>query len=146
MTERTQRIKELIYQSSKKAADPNLTGTDVQKLQGETQKMIKKTFKEFVEAVVSQRDAEDTERKWNPDPNKIVLGPGETYGSKRVQDALEAQKAAQKAQKEAQQKEISDKLYKERTQGRGIYGYYKDPETGKVRKGWKKNGVITWVD
>lgn len=101
MTERTQRIKELIYQSAKKAADPELTGTDVQKLQGETQKMIKKTFKEFVEAIVSKYDAKDLEDKWESDPSKVTLGAGETYSSKRVQKALKDEKRKKQEEIEA---------------------------------------------
>jgi hypothetical protein len=101
MNKRTQRIKELIDQSAKKAADPGLTGTDVQKLQGDTQKMIKKTFKEFIEAVVSKYDAKKVEDKWGPDPSRVTLSAGETYGSKRVQDTIKAAKEKKRKEIEA---------------------------------------------
>jgi hypothetical protein len=143
MTERTQRIIDLIYKSAKKAADPDLTGTDVQKLQGDTQKMIKKTFKEFVEAVVSKYDAKQVEDKWDADPSRdTTLRAGETYGSERVQKALEAAKKRKRGETEENNRRAREDSS---SSGQGILGYYRDPETGEVKRGRKKDGKITWI-
>lgn len=49
--------------------------------------------------------------------------------------------------KEIEQEQLSRELQQSFLE-KGIYGWYRDPETPDckiTKRGWRKNGVITWV-
>lgn len=107
---RAEHIKKVITSAAKKAGDKNLDLT-----RKEVEQLHKKTYKQFTEEA-------------------IKLLPGETYGSKRVQDEIAKQKAARQKQKEQEQEERSRFLYNQRKE-RGI------PFSDIHGKGFIKNGV-----
>lgn len=122
MSQRSQEIIRTIKKAGSKAGDPtlDLNRKEVEDLRQNT----KKTYKQFLESVITPGDSHDFERKFHP-KEKI------SYKELRRRETEENNRRAREDSSSS---------------GRGIYGYYKDPETGKVRKGFKKDGKITWAD
>ena len=121
MTQRSQEIIRTIKKAGSKAGDPtlDLNREEVKDLMQKT----KKTYKQFLEGVITPGDSHDFERKFHP-KEKI-------------------------SHKELKRQEIEANNRRARedssSSGQGILGYYEDPETEEVKKGRKKDGKITWV-
>jgi deoxyribodipyrimidine photolyase len=115
---RVQKLVKIINKTAKKAGDSDLD-LNRNEVETERQKMMK-TFKEFVEAVTPSR-----------------LEKGENYGSEEYQRRLTQARQKEEKEKEQQRQATSAKLYKERTEGRGIRA-----TQGGV-KGWIKGGKFT---
>ena len=64
-----------------------------------------------------------------------------SYGDPDYQDRLQKQRKEERQKKEKTQKGISDKLYNERTRGKGIRATNKQGQ-----KGWIKDGKFTVGD
>lgn len=127
MSKRTKEIIALIQQSGKKAANPELDTPGFKALQKNTRNKINKTFKEFVE-------------------ENVDLQPrgGETYGSKRVQKALETHKTKTEKEKKTAQETLNTAA-RNQFRGSGMISYENHPTdpTKGVVKGVRKNGVFT---
>ena len=88
-----------------------------------------KSFKAFLEDV-------------NPD-GSTSLRAGEDYGSSTFQKRLRDDKEKKEKDKEKKREENANTARSEFRHGAGMVSYEKHPETGKVVKGRRKNGVFT---
>jgi hypothetical protein len=122
MSQRSKEIIRTIKKAGSKAGDRtlDLNRKEVENLRQNT----KKTYKEFLEGVIKPGDSHDFERKFHPkekNSHKELKGQEIEANNRRAREDSSSS-------------------------GQGILGYYKDPETGKVRKGRKKEGKIAWAD
>jgi hypothetical protein len=121
MSQRSQEIIRTIKKAGSKAGDRtlDLNRNEVEDLRQNT----KKTYKQFLESVITPGDVHDFERKFKP-----------------------KEKISHKELKRQQIKANNIRAREDSSStGQGILGYYRDPETGEVKKGRKKDGKITWV-
>jgi hypothetical protein len=84
---RAEKIKALIQSAAKKAGSKDLDLT-----RKEVENLHQKTYKEFIEAVVSQYDARHFDRKFDKDSSKVTLGPGQSYSDVKVQQKIQQAK------------------------------------------------------
>ena len=101
------------------------------------------TGRKAIENVIKQREKElkKLRKKSKVAEGKVILGKGETYGSKGYQDRLEkkTKEAKERIKKEAEQRNNAARNAF-RHEG-GMVSYEKDPKTGKIVRGRRtKNG------
>ena len=103
------------------------------------------TGRKAIENVIKQREKElkKLRKKSKVAEGKVILGKGETYGSKGYQDRLEkkTKEAKERIKKEAEQRNNAARNAF-RHEG-GMVSYEKDPKTGKVVRGRRTKDGFT---